>query len=68
MGLVLAWVVQFYNGLNQTSALFQFDFIQFLKKIDFQFSYAIDSGDLFKDSNGFQFSINYNFTNLSYSQ
>mgnify|MGYP001302976489 CR=1 FL=1 len=59
---------QFYNGLNQTSALFQFDFIQFLKKIDFQFSYAIDSGDLFKDSNGFQFSINYNFTNLSYSQ
>ena len=59
---------QFYNGLDQTSALIQFDFIEFLNKVDFQFSYAIDRGNLFKDSNGFQFLINYNFTNLSYSQ
>jgi len=59
---------QFYNGLNQTSALFQFDFIQFMKKIDIQISYAIDRGSFLKDSDGFQLSINYNFSNLSYSQ
>jgi hypothetical protein len=59
---------QFYNSLNQTSALFQFDFIQFMKKIDIQISYAIDRGSFLKDSDGFQLSINYNFSNLSYSQ
>ena len=59
---------QFYNGLNQTSALFQFDFIQFMKKIDIQISYAIDRGSFLKDSDGFQLSINYNFSNLSYSK
>ena len=54
--------------MDQTSALIQFDFIEFLNKVDFQFSYAIDRGNLFKDSDGFQFLINYNFTDLSYSQ
>ena len=31
-------------------------------------SYAFDRGSLLKDSEGFQLSINYNFSNLSYSQ
>ena len=61
-------IYQFYNGLDQNSALFQFDFINFLRRADLQFSYAIDRGDLFKNSDGFQLSINYTFSNLSYSQ
>ena len=59
---------KFYNGLNQTSTLFQFDFIKFTNKTDLQLSYSIDKGNLLKDSDGFQLSINYNFKNLSYSQ
>ena len=59
---------QFYKGLNQTSALVQFDFLQIYKKIDIQISYAIDRGNFLKDSEGFQLSFYYNFSNLSYSQ
>ncbi len=59
---------KFYNALNQTSTLFQFDFIKFINKTDLQLSYAIDRGNLLKDSEGFQLLINYNFTKLSYSQ
>jgi len=59
---------QFSNGLNQTSALFEFNFIQFIKKINIKISYAIDKGSLLKNSDGFQLSINYDFNDLSYSQ
>jgi len=59
---------QFYNGLNQTSVLFQLNFIEILKKVDLQISYAFDRRSSHENNDGFQFSINYNFSNLSYSQ
>ena len=59
---------KYVSGLNQFSALIQLDFINLIRNANITFSYAIDRGDVIKNSKGFQLSINYNFSNLSYSK
>ena len=59
---------KFESGVKQLSQLFEFSFKDIWKNLDMKISYAFDRGSLLKDSEGFQLSINYNFSNLSYSQ
>ena len=59
---------KFESGVKQLSQLFEFSFKDIWKNLDMKISYAFDRGSLLNDSEGFQLSINYNFSNLSYSQ
>ena len=61
-------IYKFDGGLKQFSTLIEFSRKKILNNIDIQLSYAMDRGELLKDSRGFVFVIDYNFNDLSYSQ
>jgi hypothetical protein len=59
---------RFDEGLKQFSTIIEFSKKNIWNNIDMQLSYAMDNGELLKNSTGFVFVVNYNFSNLSYSQ
>ena len=59
---------KFSGGIDQFSALIQFDLLDIWGNMNIRISYAIDRGDLLMNSESLLFSISYNFSNLSPSQ
>jgi len=59
---------KYNSGLDQFSGLIELDFTNLIRNTNLTFSYAIDRGDVIKNTEGFQLSLSYNFNNLYYSQ